>query len=107
VFQPWNAQQSHIDDSFPVSVLSQVISCQPTNFTTKHSPQQMQTFPHESVNNQWRNMKSQCTMPSSPENALDMCEQESDDVVYHEKHSNTLQHQYSRYNKKNMEVLIV
>jgi len=39
VLQPWNAQQTHIDDSFPVSVLSQVISCQPTNFTIKHSPQ--------------------------------------------------------------------
>jgi len=44
-------------------------------------------------------------MPSSPENALDMCEQESD-VVYHETHSDTFWHQYRGYNKK-MEVLIV
>jgi hypothetical protein len=46
-------------------------------------------------------------MPSSPENALDMCEQASDDVVYHETHSDTFRHQYSNITKKNMEVLIV
>jgi hypothetical protein len=45
-------------------------------------------------------------MPSSPENALYMCEQESD-VVYHETHSGTFQHQYRGYNEKDMEVLIV
>jgi hypothetical protein len=44
-------------------------------------------------------------MPSSPENALDMCEQESD-VVYHETHSDE-RCQYRGYNKKDVEVLIV
>jgi len=45
-------------------------------------------------------------MPSSPENALDVCEQESD-VMYYEAHSDTFQRQYRGYNKKDMEVLIV
>ena len=51
-------------------------------------------------------MQSQCTMPSSPESAIDMCEQGSD-VVYYETHSDTFQRQYRGYNKKDMRMLIV
>jgi hypothetical protein len=44
-------------------------------------------------------------MPSSPENALDVCEQESE-VMYYETHRDTFWCQYRGYNEKDM-VLIV